>query len=592
MADALFNEVLYNEILASEGFVVDFALCTTYSLDMPTLLSVPFMLGTMSELSEEALKMPHCVLEAINKSSGKFAIFCNAGNIIVPQNLKTNIYSLLEKSIVQVSLETFGKGFVNFHPKVWIIKETKSDDSNISQVKVVVMSRNLSSSEDIDVVCELTGLVGNKEASKEKQKKHKPLMDFLLWLESHTQQKNIRKGIEVLCSALSKVEKFIVESPFEDYDFFPMGIDGYNGKETCLKTMLDYAAETIVISPFVDEITLNDFASSRPATKKTLITRHVSITENMLKMMNDGVYAVKEVMTDKVEKDISVDIHEKVYFVRNGKNLLNYLYLGSTNATGNGFGRNVEFLLRLQFKPYCMSYDKFRRELINDNKDCIFEKVIDVPKQEEVDEDTIKNEQELYKAIRAIHYAKVESDGEHYRISIFCKKHIANVPVLVHPLYSPLLQQELCDGVTFNRMPLSALTEFYIIKVDDISRVIKIDTHGMPTEERNKAIFQSIINTKSKFINYLAFMLTDSPEEFLAESQLMEHELQQGKIAGKDLEMTTSLYEDMLKAAYRTPDKIEAIQKIIEKADRNVIPENFDRMYKQFQTAIKYIKRL
>lgn len=131
-----------------------------------------------------------------------------------------------------------------------------------------------------------------------------------------------------------------------------------------------------------------------------------------------------------------------------------------------------------------------------------------------------------------------------------------------------------------------------IIKVDDISRVIKIDTHGMPTEERNKAIFQSIINTKSKFINYLAFMLTDSPEEFLAESQQMEHELQQGKIAGKDLEMTTSLYEDMLKAAYRTPDKIEAIQKIIEKADRNVIPENFDRMYKQFQTAIKYIKRL
>ena len=43
---------------------------------------------------------------------------------------------------------------------------------------------------------------------------------------------------------------------------------------------------------------------------------------------------------------------------------------------------------------------------------------------------------------------------------------------------------------------------------------------------------------------------------------------------------------------YSDSKKIEAIQKIIEKADRNVIPENFDRMYKQFQTAIKYIKRL
>ena len=592
MADALFNEVLYNEVLASEGFIVDFAVCTTYSLDMPTLLSVPFMLGTMSELSEEALKMPHCVLEAINKSSGKFAIFCNAGNIIVPQNLKTNIYSLLEKSIVQVSLETFGKGFVNFHPKVWIIKETKSDDSNISQVKVVVMSRNLSFSEDIDVVCELTGLVGNKEASKEKQKKHKPLMDFLLWLESHTTQKDIRRGIEVLCSALSKVEKFIVESPFEDYDFFPMGIDGYDGKETCLKTMLDYAAETVVISPFVDETILNDFVSSRPATKKTLITRHVSITENMLKMMNDGVYAVKEVMTDKVEKDISVDIHEKVYFVRNGKNLLNYLYLGSTNATRNGFGRNVEFLLRLQFKPYCMSYDKFRNGLINDNKDCIFEKVLNVPHQENVDDESIKNEQELYRAIRAINYAKVISSDKHYSVCISCKKCIPNVPVIIYPLYSPLLQKELCDGVTFDRIPLSALTEFYIIDVGGIRRVIKIETHGMPTEKRNKAIFQSIINTRSKFIDYLAFMLTDSPEEFIAENLQMEREVQQNGITGKDLEMPTALYENMLKAAYRTPEKIEAIQKVIAKADKSVIPKNFDTMYQQFQTAIKNIKRL
>ena len=72
----------------------------------------------------------------------------------------------------------------------------------------------------------------------------------------------------------------------------------------------------------------------------------------------------------------------------------------------------------------------------------------------------------------------------------------------------------------------------------------------------------------------------------------MEHELQQSGIEGKELEITTSLYEDMLKAAYRTPNKIEAIQKVIEKANRGVIPDNFDRIYKHFQTAIKNIKRL
>lgn len=55
MADTLLNEVMYNEVLTSDGYVVDFAVCTTYSLDMPMLLSVPFMLGTMSELSDEKL---------------------------------------------------------------------------------------------------------------------------------------------------------------------------------------------------------------------------------------------------------------------------------------------------------------------------------------------------------------------------------------------------------------------------------------------------------------------------------------------------------------------------------------------------------
>ena len=52
MTDTLWNDIVYTEVMQSDGFVVDYAICTTYSLDMPTLLSVPFMLGTMAELTE------------------------------------------------------------------------------------------------------------------------------------------------------------------------------------------------------------------------------------------------------------------------------------------------------------------------------------------------------------------------------------------------------------------------------------------------------------------------------------------------------------------------------------------------------------
>lgn len=44
----------------------------------------------------------------------------------------------------------------------------------------------------------------------------------------------------------------------------------------------------------------------------------------------------------------------------------------------------------------------------------------------------------------------------------------------------------------------------------------------MPTDERDKAIFRSFINTKGKFINYLAFMLTEDVEQYILESQQLE----------------------------------------------------------------------
>ena len=138
MADTLWNDIVYTEVMQSDGFVVDYAICTTYSLDMPTLLSVPFMLGTMAELTEDTMRSPHFILEAINRSADKFAVFCNAGCIAVPQ-ANSKLYSLLEHSVVQVTLPNKGNGYVNFHPKLWVIKETNPETGE-KQIKLVVLS--------------------------------------------------------------------------------------------------------------------------------------------------------------------------------------------------------------------------------------------------------------------------------------------------------------------------------------------------------------------------------------------------------------------------------------------------------------------
>ena len=567
MADTLWNDIIYTDVLQSDGFVIDYAVCTTYSLDMPSLLSVPFMLGTMSDLTEKAMRSPHLILETINQSADKFAVFCNAGCIAVPQ-ANSKVYSLLEHCVVQVTLQAKGNGFVNFHPKVWIIKETNLD-TGTQQIKLIVLSRNLTGSNDLDVVCELIGKIGAKPATRKAQGKHAPLVDFLTWLIAKAGNRSIRKNMRSICNDINYIERFdITDSPFEDYEFFPMGIPGYDGYTKCFEqSMLSNAAEMLVISPFLDKNILKQMVSCSPGAKKTLITRHDSVTKEVINLFNDGVYTPKEVLTDKVEKDVAVDLHEKVYFIRryDGNSSYNHLYLGSTNATMNGFRRNVEFLLHLKFAPYKSDSEK----------------------------EDVTNELMLRRAISAIQLARVTSNDGSYTVTIQCQTNrMPSEPVFLYPLGCDGKEQVLADGLTFKDMALDSLTEFYTIRIGDLRRLIKIQTEGIPIDERDKAIFRSFINTKGKFINYLAFMLTDEVEQYILESQQLEKELANDKASSLEQQISTSLYEDMVKMTYKDPDRIASIRQIVEKADETVIPDHFMEMYNTFENVIKQIKRL
>ena len=593
MTDTLWNDIVYTEVMQSDGFVVDYAICTTYSLDMPTLLSVPFMLGTMAELTEDTMRSPHFILETINRSADKFAVFCNAGCIAVPQ-ANSKLYSLLERSVVQVTLPNKGNGYINFHPKLWVIKETNPETGE-KQIKLVVLSRNLTCSHDLDVVCEMVGKIETEPATEKAQKKHAPLADFLTWLIEKEESSTIKKKIKASCEDIRCIERFNLEgSPFEDYSFFPMGISQYDGTTACLEqNILKHAAEMLIISPFVDHNVLKKMVNCTPNAKKTLITRHSSIKPEMMRMFNHGIYAPKEVLTDKAEKDVIVDLHEKVYFIRSqeGNQSYNRLYLGSTNATTNGFGRNVEFLLQLQFSPYKTSYDKFRSELINDSDECLFEKVVAIPDDDTTKED-VPNEMVLRTAIAAIQKAEVNSCNSLYSVTIHCcQSQLPKQSLSLYPLGCEGIESNLADGMVFTDLELAMLTEFYVIQTGDLRRVIKIPTTGMP-EERDTAIFRSIINTKAKFINYLSFMLTDDIEQYIVETQLLEKENNSDKASAIEQQICTSLYEDMVRKAYTNPDRIAAIRQLIDKAEENVRPENFKEMYDTFEKVLKQIKRL
>ena len=93
----------YGQVLAPpEGYNLDFAIGTTYSLDLDALVGASIAIGLSEDTDSDLMKNPICLLEALRATGDKVALFCEAGQIHMPNNV-TSLYILLEKMVFQVN---------------------------------------------------------------------------------------------------------------------------------------------------------------------------------------------------------------------------------------------------------------------------------------------------------------------------------------------------------------------------------------------------------------------------------------------------------------------------------------------------------
>ena len=340
------NRLDYGNLLQPKaGYDVEFAVALTYSLDLEALLGVPISLGLFESMDSNLKEVPMFLLEGIRKSSDKIAIFCNPGGIKLPQKIKS-VYSLLENSVFEVKASEIS----NFHPKMWFIKYSDYDGN--AYIKIIVLSRNLTFDRSWDVSFAFTGRVGSHRNRTKNE--NIPLKDMLEYVKVYA-NKDKKDKITQLQEDILDVKEFELESPFESYEFIPIGIPGYKAKDLDL---FDTNNDLLVISPFLSDNIIEKFNQSTRYTKN-IITRRSSITKKTLELFNNGVYAMKDIIVDggdeeSIEEWQKQDIHSKLYF--RGSNNGNFLYLGSANASHNAFYNNVEFLIKLKFKARTMTY--------------------------------------------------------------------------------------------------------------------------------------------------------------------------------------------------------------------------------------------
>lgn len=574
------DDIVFGRSLREPGYRVDFAAGTTYSLDIETFISLPFSLGFLEEPDEAMKKSLTYIFAALRLCSDRLAVFCNFADIKVPPAAYKVYCALMEGSVFPVDVSRKDR-LVNFHPKVWVVRQTSLEKEE-SILRVIVMSRNLTRDGNLDCACVLTGRIGDRQASEEARARHKPLGDFLRFLANRATGSK-QADMKALAADVLRVERFDVDGPYDDYAFLPMGIRGYSGEADL--DDLRRSVRVVVVSPFLDDETVRHLASARE--ERLLVTQEQSITQAAIDAFGkENVYTTSPGMTDN-DLDESVNLHAKMYFsTRYDDGWRNYLYLGSTNATRNGFSSNVEFLVRMRFKKYIMSWYEFAEYFRND-PERRFMPMVDIYTGTDPQAEEYRQSLHLRRAIAAISRGEVDEENDVFSIRMTVMGE--DLGTEVSPLMRPDLKAPLMPGLAFTGMTLVELSEFYVVTSEGLSRVVKIPTDGIP-KERDEEICRSIISSKERFMDCISFLLSESKTAYVL-SRMVESLGAGDGTDGAAAHPFPAVYESLLREAYESPDTFEDIQTFVESLPTDVVPPEFGGLYRMILKAIDGFKR-
>ena len=596
----------YGQILAPPAnYFIDFAIGTTYSLNLDALVGASLALGLSAETDSDLMNNPVCLLEALRSTGDNVAMFCEGGQIHMP-NRPTPLYILLEKMVFPVKTPKHRglSSYPSFHPKFWLIRY-KNEDYNVIY-RVIVLSRNLTFDRSWDVSYYMDG-----ELKGRKLKKNQPVCDFLQYLLTQVpRDENGREKARRIRNIIRELPYVVFTPPekeFMDFEFLPVGVKKESGGYYDMEDTPLFSGtfhEIFVMSPFVNGSVIRYFNDRNDGygcvdPKYMLITRETSLSYlNPADVSNFRIFAMRDTVidgesaiSDDTESVQSQDIHAKLYMMR--KHSDTDLYLGSLNATHNALHGNVEFMIRLKSANRYLNLDRLKASLFGSDKDGKDNPFQEVQLEDAKVDESVDKSYAMDSVVKSINRSNPEAavhekDGLYSADVCFGNYDKKGFQVEVRPLLSRKTA-ELTQHISFDNLEMTQLSEFYVITVSDdedsINRVIVIPTTGIP-EDREKAVVTSVVSNRDCFYRYIAFLLGD--DEILSVLESNEAENSMGSSATSAAYQIPALYEKMLRTAATAPEKFKGIEYLIKTiSDDGIIPEDFKRLYDIFKKAVK-----
>ncbi|MBN1274240.1 MAG: phospholipase D family protein [Candidatus Aminicenantes bacterium] len=600
------------------GYSLDHAVATTYSLDLMTLLAVPLSFAKFQlKKKDEFLKDPVAILEALRRLTGRFHVFCQRGGIKVPGGPNL-LFQYLEKAVVDVRASD-PEGI--FHPKLWVLRFVDDKKKKV-YYRLLCLSRNITFDTSWDTILTLEGEVRGRFYAK-----NKPLSDFIRALPGLAVRRLKRADEKKIKEMAEEVRHVCFELPpgFAEYKFWPMGV----GKDRSFPIRNDFG-KLLVVSPFLSEDFLATLTENEG--KRILISRveEIDMLSPEMRARFEKIYYFAGEMekpedidsggeragdepaetVGRDDKNELAGLHAKIFLADKGWHA--YLWAGSANATRSAFSKNIEFLVELKGWKSRKGIDRFlygggegKASMMD-----LLEEYREPEKPVKEDETQKRLERELDKIqkmfVNCDFHARCGerpdglydltvafSSGIKYKGEFVCKGRIWPVSLMSGngqdlPFPGPL------GKLVFPELSVDKITGFFAFHLEikegryrhGTEFVLNLPVMGLPSY-RDQRILQIIVSSQENFLRYLLLLLFEGDPFYLTPG--LEKKIR--GIKGRGIEWLLGedlpLFEELVRAFSRSPEKIErisALLKDISKTEegRKMIPEEFTALWNLF----------
>ena len=561
------------------GFVLQYAVACTYSLDLSALLAALLPLGFNGDAESLCRNNPVFMLHVFKKLLPKIRVFCDAASITVPDLQHNKMLSLLDEIVFPVRSKTA------FHPKFWLLRFERDGEK---LYRLAVLSKNLTFDRSWDVAMFFDGKVKNDLSNGE------PLAAMLEFLKrSQWGQGSRLHELSALADEIKKVEFSNNEIKAEELMLIPFGVNSdaksggqegsaWQSRDTILLNPDASFFRLMVMSPFLAPGTVTHlFQRGRNGAEKLLFTRKSAFSGFSQDQISDiQCYCVKDevvfgeksdALDSPPERAQEEDIHAKIYLFQQYQNNTPYLYLGSANLTQNGLTeKNVELLVRVKLRGHNI-YETIRNDLLPEDQNGIFEPCETIPAT--VD-DAEKNERDLLKKeFRRLlltltgkdFRAEVKPDENLCAVTIRCEKRFSSeYKIELAPLAGNW--QQFSPEMKFEPQSVETLSDFYRVRLSGqnakIERLLVIDTlSSQDLRTRRQVILESsCLKASSDILEYLSYVLSEDPYSLA----LQKNESGNGHSSQRNAEnYQFALYEKLLYWTVTDKKRLLEIREII-----------------------------